>query len=296
MRKLLTFVLLSICIPALVYTDAYSAQTRWRHPGVKILATYNMPVGKKTTVNPYIVSLLSIHAVRHERIIDDVRNFINWYFTHLNYPDKYGLTGTIYDYSVSEKSEMHDRDYDSIDGYAGIFLVLLEAYYNKTGDTVLIKKNWQKIKDIAYLISMLQDRDGLTKVTPDNSTKYLMNNCEAFGGIAAFNRLSVMMGAEDKYYRNVERSLKEAIIRLFSDTSEHNFYWAIAGNTLHKSSWKTPYPDAFAQLFPILHGLIEKDAVSTRQIWGRFIEIYGKKLRSFSVEQQIVIQMTKDIL
>src|SRR4030042_446737 len=66
----------------------------FRHPAVTLLRHYGLGTETPVDVNPYIVSILSLHSLHQGKHREDVREFIQWYFSRLNYPDKYGLTGT----------------------------------------------------------------------------------------------------------------------------------------------------------------------------------------------------------
>jgi hypothetical protein len=264
------------------------------HPAATLLGLYGLKTERPISVNPYIVSLLALYSVHKGRHQRDVREFIGWYFSQLNYPDKYGLSGTIYDYSFDGEREVSSGEYDSVDGYAGLFLNLIWTYAQKTGDTVPFEQNRSKIRDMAHLLSVLGDQEGLTVALPKGEVKYLMNNCETYGGIRAYHRILNLFGEEDETYRSKEISMRNAIIRHFYDMKRGNFFWAISRAKRWESRWDEKYPDAFAQTFPIAYALLEGRPEVERHLWRTFIFYYGKKRGTFPVEQRLMIEMAQD--
>lgn len=259
-----------------------------------MLGLYGLKTERPVYVNPYIVSILSLYSLHKGRHQEDVREFIHWYFSRLNYPDKYGLTGTIYDYSFGGDREVPTGEYDSADGYAGLFLTLIWTYAKKTGDCTIMEQNRSKIRDIAHLIVLLLDKDGVAGALPKGEVKYFMNNCEAFGGICAFNKILRRLGEEDKTYHTIEITMRNGIMRHFYDNKRNNFFWAISGAKKWESTWDKKYPDAFAQIFPILYSLLKGNPRMERHLWQNFIFYYGEKIDTFPVEQKLMIQMARD--
>jgi hypothetical protein len=265
------------------------------HPAVTLLGLYGLKTERPVYVNPYIVSLLSLYSVHKERHQEDVREFIHWYFSRLNYPDKYGLTGTIYDYSFGGEREVPTGEYDSVDGYAGLFLTLIWAYAKKTGDYAPLEQNRSKIRDMAHLLSLLSDKDGLTVALPKGEVKYLMNNCEAYGGIRAYHMILSLLGEEDETYRALETTMSNGIRRHFYDKRGGNFFWAVSRTKKWESRWDKKYPDAFAQIFPITYSLLEGSSEIEKHLWNTFSFYYGKKIDTFPVEQRLMIEMARDL-
>lgn len=248
------------------------------------------------TINPYIVNIFAIYEINKGRHIGEVKQYVLWYFDHLNYPDQDGLTGTIHDYQISKTGkEISTNDYDSIDGYAGTFLYLLNLYHRKTGDNRFIDKHWEKIKDIAYLIPYLQGEDGLSRAllkSKDNA-KYLMDNCEAFAGIKSFNELAARTGrAGNPFYRKTETNIKNGVLESLYNIHMKNFYWAIDDKMKHSSDWSKLYPDAIAQIFPIYFGLLDEDKEKKKTLWQEFNKRYGDKTESFPPEQRMIYELT----
>ncbi|MFA5393170.1 MAG: hypothetical protein WC081_06210 [Candidatus Ratteibacteria bacterium] len=264
------------------------------HPVLRIWQEFQK-VEENNYIIPYFVTLKAI-ADLNDGKIDIVKNYIIWHLNHLNYPDKNGLNGTIYDYRISQDGrEVSTKDYDSVDSYAGMFLYLVNRYYQKTNDKQFIEKNRAKLEDIARVIVWMQDVDGLIMVMPGNNTKYLMDNCESYGGIKAFMSLSRAMNWETKDFEKTESALRNGI-RKFFDSGKNNFYWAIQEEKKHASTWDNYYPDAYAQLFPVLFGLLEEDTVLRTSLWKNFNQFQASKIDKMAPEQKIIFEFTKEVM
>lgn len=294
-KKLSLFVLCSLL---LLSGRAHCADSSVKNPALKLMSFYAGEITDSRTINPYILNIFAIYEIHKKRHIGEVKQYILWYFDHLNYPDKDGLTGTIYDYEINKAGkEISTNDYDSVDGYAGTFLCLLNLYHRKTGDSTFINKHWEKIKDIAYLIPYLQGEDGLSRAllkSKDNA-KYLMDNCEAFAGIKSFNELAARTGrAGNPFYLETEVNLKNGVLKMMFNVSMNNFYWAIDDKAKHASDWSKIYPDAIAQIFPIYFGLLDEDMKKKKTLWQEFNKWYEKKIKSFPPEQRIIYELTRE--
>ena len=236
-------------------------------------------------VNPYLISVLAGSLADKGQKLKETREYISWYFEHMNYPDASGLTGSIYDYHIDPGgAEKPSGAYDSADSYAATFLLLLEKYSAAAGDFSLIRKNWEKVQDCVYVIVALQDEDGLTRAVPNSDAKYLMDNCEAYAGILAYQRLCLSLGKErESYFDSAADAIKEGIRVKFFDAASGLYCWGISGGV--KSGPGTDvYPDRFAQIFPFLFG-ISSDSGPLKKL----IANPGKKIVAFPLEQRIII-------
>ena len=265
------------------------------HPAQDIMQLYAGDIKDQKTIEPYIVSILALNEVENGRNFPQVKQFIQWYFSKLNYPDLQGLSGTIYVYTLADKLEQSTRKYDSVDGYAGMFLHLLRQYAVKTGDIQLLRDNWTKIEDIAALIPALQDKDGLTWATPKYRVKYLMDNCESYGGITAYLDLRNMvgLGGSLKYHVTLIMIQQGILAELF-DTGNAMFFWAkVEDGGKSQSAWNQFYPDALAQIFPVYYGLLADMIPVRSHLWGEFVKIYGTTMPGVPVEQRILYELAK---
>ena len=195
-------------------------------------------------VVPYFVNLTAIDLLPYDP--ERVKRYIKWYLEHLNYPDMYGLTGTIYDYYITGTSEIPTYTYDSADSYAATFLFLTFLYTEETGDYQLIRDNLQKLKDIAYVIAYLQDTDGLIKALPYLNLKYLVDNIEDTCGLRAFSLLLWRLKDPDwHYYFTLSHSVESSVMRNLVRGKQ--IAWAKLDDELFIANNSTVYPDIYAK-------------------------------------------------
>jgi len=287
-----------LCSFLLLSGRAFGADLPAKNPALKLMSVYAGEIKDNQTINPYIINIIAIYEMNKQRNVSEVKNYILWHFGHMNYPDQEGLTGTIYNYKISKAGkELSTNDYDSVDGYAGTFLYLLNLYYQLTGDKGLIEKHWDKIKDVAYLIPYLQGEDGLSRarLKAKDNAKYLMDNCEAFAGIKAFNELSANIGrGKDQFYLETETNIKNGVLEILYNTDTKKFYWAVDDKVKHASDWSILYPDAIAQIFPLYFGVLDDDKGKKKAIWQEFNKRYSDKIKTFPLEQRIVYELTRE--
>lgn len=280
---------------ALICALSFSAAEAADNPALSLMKLYWSDLGDHDVINPYTVSILAMNEIGEGRNIALVKQFISWYFDSLNEEDKDGLTGTIYDFSVSKDGKIEPTgDYDSVDGYAGAFLHLLKMYYEKTGDKAVLTENWAKIENIAFLISHLQDSDGLTHVSTKKKVKYLMDNSESYAGASAFVSLIDAAGKGDKkYYEDVRSAIRTGIQEIMYDAKRGNYIWALNGKERFISNLKVFYPDAYANILLFAYDLTIFDGFPERKaaVWKQLISVHGERLKNAPIEQRILFRM-----
>jgi hypothetical protein len=264
-----------------------------QHPALKIAKSVS-EIDDENYIIPYFLNLALLLELPVKSNFKDTRNYIIWVFNNLNYPDKHGLTGTIYDFQITKSgSETPTEKYDSVDSYSASFLMVLNEYVNRTADDKLIRENSAKIKDIAYTLAYLQDSDGLTTALPNSNQKYLMDNCEVYGGLSAFIQLAenhLQFDKEEKmYYSEIQRNLKLGINTILYNPDNRNYDWAV-DEVNHQSDWEVYYPDSYAQLFPVLFDITEDDDLK-QHLWTEFNKLYKNK--TLPKEQAIVYSLTE---
>jgi len=271
------------------------------HPALLILEQYKNIAGKESVlVVPYFTTLMAIDLLRldaaQHRYL--VKAYLNWYIAHLNYPDKYGITGSIYDWRVyADESEISTYDMDSVDSYSATFIMLVNRYLKISGDRNWVETHRRYLEDIIYHIPHLQTTDHLTVAHPDTNAEYLMDNCEALGGTAAMIELSGTMYWFDlqNQYIKIHDQLAAAIETHLYDGDNQLYFWAKIDDKKSASQWDVFYPDAYAQLFPILYKLTGSSR--SNRLWTQFHNAYGNTLNDeLSVEQRIVYEWTKEVI
>lgn len=283
-RLVLVSLLLLLVFPATVSAE---------HPAQAIMGLYPADYANRDGIEPYIVSILALNEVAHDRNLGEVKQFLRWYLSRLNDHDKNGLRGTIYTYAIQNGQELSSNKYDSVDGYAGMILHLLHEYAVRTGDVQFLAENWQKIEDIAALIPRLQAKDGLTIAMPGHEVKYFMDNCECYSGIMAYIAMRNLVGkGPSEEYAQAALALKKAIFAQLFDSRNQIFSWAVQDGHVSASTWQTFYPDALAQLFPLYHDLLIGKPELRKRLWRTFNEQYQDKIATFPVEQRIIYELT----
>jgi len=262
------------------------------HPALNIYS-WKFELEANNFVIPYTINLIALSEMNENSNLKPIKKYMNWVFENLNYPDKHGVTGSIYDYHISlVGDEISTEDYDSVDSYSATFLMLLNKYFLLSKDSALIQQNKRQILDIVYTMVHLQGEDGLTIALPNTDFKYLMDNCEVYGGLKAFIELSKEFGWDmESYYQEAMDSVKRGVMQELYNTELQNFNWAIEDLGVHTSSWTKFYPDAYAQIFPIAFDLLD-DEEFKQHLWNNFYTIY-KNQKIIPAEQQIVIDFAE---
>lgn len=280
------------------------------HPALTIDGKFEV-FDEPKVVSPYITSVYAIDLLEHGGHVAEVRSFILWYIAHLNRSDIYGVSGSIYDYLVDPKTQKEKslQQYDSADGYAGMFLYLLKRYYEMSGDRKLIEKVYSRLKDVVYLIYYLRDpKDSLTYALPkkDYRTKYLMDNVESWIGVDAYISLSEVLGKgkeeEVEAYRVFRNELGHSIVKYLYDPQNGLFHWAKEGNETSGSTETKFYPDIFAQIHLLAFFGKEIDREKRVLLWQKIKRFILKKgddmelFRPVSEDEEGVMAMEQIII
>jgi len=257
---------------------------------------YQKPREGLLSVNPYHVNLHWIDYLKTGKPNSSCSTWIHKYISLLNYPDQYGLTGTMNNYDINSKGIwLKQKSYDSADSYAASFLILLRDYYAKGGKLTLTKAEISKVEDIAWVILLMQLPDGTIKAKPDSEICYLMNNCEDLAGIYAYQHLAEYIPLSKKARFNLAGiSLKKTLGMQWKDGEQ--FYWAISGQEQWKCNIQKIYPDRLAQLYPIAYGLLNDKPKFRNQIWTQFSIPEADIPTVLSPEQQIIHRWAKEAL
>ncbi|HEX3551822.1 MAG TPA: hypothetical protein VIA62_01160 [Thermoanaerobaculia bacterium] len=223
---------------------------------------------------PYYSNLGAIGLTKTPAYYANVKAWMQWYLNHLNWPDKWGIYGTVYDYDVAANgAETSTNDADSTDSYAATFLSLAWAYYqtgNATAQAYVKTLDYQ-LDVIGGVLVQTQQADGLTWAKPDYKVKYLMDNCEVYKGLSdlaslyqnAFNdstKASYYSAHASQVLQGIESELWNAAANdYYTDKDE-----AGGKGTVNWSTW---YPDATSQLFPVLNGVIDPSSSRANQLY-----------------------------
>lgn len=269
------------------------------HPALLILEQYQELGSDGTLVIPYFINLFAIDLLKENPTahLALVRAYIEWYLDHLNYPDKYGITGSIYDYRIyADGREEALNSMDSVDSYSATFIMLINRYYSLSGESVFLNSIRDLLEDIIFHIPYLQQEDDLTTALPDISGRFLMDNCEALGGVRAFLELAGSLNWDSlTYYTGIRDRLESAIDVHLYDAQQNNYFWLKDRNGKTPSQWSTFYPDGFAQLFPILYDITRNTDVRNH-LWNMFQQVHAANMEEKSIEQQIIYRWTQEAM
>lgn len=224
-------------------------------------------------IEPYYANIAAIGMTKDPNRMPQVVGWINWYVNHLNWPDKWGLYGSTYDYTVSNGVETPTGNADSTDSYAGTFLsVVWNAW--QSGDanarSTIANLSYQ-LDVIGGVIVQTQQSDGLTWAKPDYQIKYLMDNCEAYRGLrdlASTYQYAFGDTAKAAYYNSAADSMLNGILSMWLNGS-----WAVYKDgigRLASPNLGTWYADASAQLFPAFEGVVAGSDPRAQQAYAAF--------------------------
>ena len=217
---------------------------------------------------PYFANLGATGMLKDPARYPQVQGWMRWYINHLNWPDRWGLYGTTYDYTISGGHEYSTGDADSTDSYAGTFLTLAWAYY-KTGDynaQTYVRSIKSQLDAIGKVITKTQQSDGLTWAKPDYLIKYLEDNSEAYRGLRDLASLMAALGDSTKaaYYTNAANKMQSGLMSMWIASIGR---WAVYKDWYGRfipPNMGVWYPDATSQLYPTVYGVVSPtDAHST---------------------------------
>lgn len=249
------------------YQADFDAASQWA-------STQSLPSGaimySSERINPYFANIAAAGMVKDPKRYVQVQQWMQWYIGHLNWPDQWGLYGTTYDYNIVNGQEVSSGDADSTDSYAATFLTLAWNYY-RTGDPTAqsyVRGLSYQLDAIGGVILATAQSDGLTWAKPNYAIKYLMDNCEVYRGLADLAALYGAMGdaARQQKYAAAAAANLAGINSLWMGS-----YWAIYkdwyGNDIapNMATW---YPDASAQVFPVLYQVIPASDSRAQQAYA----------------------------
>lgn len=253
------------------YSNNLSATAKWM--AANSVAPDGAILYGSSEIVPYYSNLAAIGLTKNPGSYTIVENWMKWYINHLNWPDQWGLYGTIYDYNYNNGAESSLNNADSTDSYAATFLSLAWAFYN-TGDATAqsyVKTLSYQLNAIANSLLATQQSDGLTWAKPNYQIKYLMDNCEAYRGLRdaallfqnAFNDTT-----KAQLYNSKADLMLQGINGMWL-----NGHWAVYKDGIGRligPSMGTWYPDATSQMFPVMQGVIPGSDSRSVQVYNAF--------------------------
>ena len=225
-------------------------------------------------IDPYFANLGAIGMTKDPTRMPQVTAWMKWYVNHLNWPDKWGLYGTTYNYNLLGNGvEIPTQEADSTDSYAATFLSLVwNAWKSGNGNArSYIQTIGYQLDVIGGVLIQTQQSDGLTWAKPDYQIKYLMDNCEAYRGLRDLASVfQNAFGDETKaaYYNSAADAMLNGILGMWMNGS-----WAVYKDGIGRliaPNMGTWYADATAQLFPVLEGVVSASDSRAQQSYAAF--------------------------
>ena len=207
------------------------------------------------SVTPYFSNFAAMALLEEPACLPSVERYLNWYLRNQE------KNGTIRDYYYDSKYNYKTTAPDSEDAYAGTFLTLAFTYYKKASSTSWINNNIKKLKKIATSVVNLIDRDGLTFVLAGRRTKFLMDNCEAYRGLADFAELLGDIGDQEApFYKAKAEVIAGGIDKVLFNPQKQYYHPSKRFWIRPRVNLKRFYPDTACQVFPVLYGLIKPES------------------------------------
>lgn len=259
---------------AVVQDEAYwvsTAQLTCTGDGAGAIAEARIAGPGRVSVHPYEANIGARALVAAGgRYLPMVAAYVRWYLGHLNRPDRHGVTGTVYDHDVDPVTcaSTFQRDpvtgdvptYDSTDAYAGTFLTLVADWARTDQAAVDVLGTPQARADleaVAGAVLATLRPSGLTAATPVFDAEYLLDNIEAQQGLDDY--ASLLRGALDDPDRagrwaDAAAGIRTAIEDVLWRGSSTPGLYGVAADALAPSADRW-FPDALAQLWPVMYGL-----------------------------------------
>ena len=156
---------------------------------------------------------------------------------------------------------------DSEDGYLGMYLFLMGKYLEKTENTDL-PEYWKK--GISLALKKIQSlmRDGITQVSEENTTAYLMDNLEVWKGLHELE----LAGLEDtQAISEMRKKIQAQIENIFWDDA--NQRWRIIGNSDLYDQIEF-YPDGVAQIYPLIYEFPVKEKKKQKILLCMLLQVH----------------------
>ena len=293
------------------YQANITATSNWMASGSVNLSDGAVVSGANSArINPYFANLGTIGWTKDANHYGQVKNWMEWYWGHVSWPDQWGHYGSIDDFDVtyngSSYSESATPDSpsshhpDSTDAYAGTFLSLAYAYY-QTGDAnaqAYIQSivepappNSDRLDYVGEIIIATKQSQGnnLTWARPDWNIEYLMDACEAYRGLRDLASLYTSLGLTSKasfYNTHADQMLNGIQTYLWNASANDYFRDTTDSGVSDSVNWTVWYPDAVSQLFPIAFGILSPSDPRAQALYSAFNQQWGSQWPTLQIPDQ----------
>lgn len=223
------------------------------------ICLYETEDGSLGTINPYFACLAArglLAGESKEAELKCVEAYLKWHTGEL-----VASRGLVCDYREEKGELLSIGEYDSVDSYIAVYLSLMAEYARKGGNLEGIPMLEEAV---AVCIARLQEltRVGLTQVSLENTTCYLMDNAEV---LDAYRQMRDLLASEEgaKHWKSKEvflayfsaavKGAEKAMTERFWSAEEKHVEIGMddEGNYLYFEGLDTFYPDAVAQIYPV---------------------------------------------
>ncbi len=206
-------------------------------------------------VNPYFACQAAMGLLAgnvSESDMEAAARYLRWHTETLLLEN-----GEITNHRLEDGELVSTGEHDSVDSYIALYLTLLSTYTERGGALAAIPGAEEAA---ALCAGILQDLllDGLTRVSGENGTRYMMDNaevleaCRGAARMAEENGLSSLAETFSALADTVEAAIAE---RLWdAELGVYRIGLRENGTPIDFSGWQSFYPDALAQIFPTLCG------------------------------------------
>ena len=263
------------------YSNIIKSQVEWLSTLIMDngeFVMHNVPSDSSYRIVPYFSNIAALALLKDFDKIKLVKKYMLWYISHLNFPDKFGAQGTIYDYTLKTDGQLISKDdYDSNDSYPATFLSLCKNYFIVSKDYDFFITNRKLVDAIAVSMISCMDNDYLTWAKPNYKVKYLMDNCEVYKGLKDASLIyRDVYNDYEEYSRlwRLSKHLQDSIENKMWNKAGFYYYQIVESGKTYSPDYKKWYPDATSQLFPILCRVTNPTSGRAKYIYSKFNESY----------------------
>ena len=209
---------------------------------------------------PYLANYAAMGLAHASEVLSDSKystaawRWLSWYQNAEN------SQGFVTDYQVTNGQETSTNSMDSTDAYAGTFLLAARSTYRVTADRARLAALHTGIAGAVAAIEATQQGDGLTWASPSWHVKYLMDEAEAYAGLAAASDLGQALGdaALAGRAKNDASRMKSGVDALWN-TATASYDWAVSDTGVHTvTNWRWLYSDSLEQAWAVALGLVNQ--------------------------------------
>lgn len=247
----------------------------------------------KADVIPYFstITAMSLLKGNSNDYTNQVIKYVEWMLSRLNTKDEdyFNIDGTMSNFHIERiNNELVEKSYkyDSVDSYTALFLALIDKVYLKTNDNDFLLRNESNIIRVINALLSTRNTNGLSLVSVGNRTQYTMDNVEVNYGLKSsanlINKLIKISSNTDKL-TIIQNQIDTWLIE--NTQAIQTYLWSSETNKFHIAlnmedqivefkNWSIFYPDAIAQLYPIVFDYIKPSSAQAIELYQLFNDEY----------------------